>query len=208
MHVITAASCVTGKRTDEIRIFAGSNTLSLCDKYDVDTWLIHNDWAYKNGQPTLFSFMDIAIIRLTKKVDERKVRPALISPKLLKHFYGLDGTLAGWSGTDDETRTKIMQTSMTKILTKDECYFEVPNQYMRSAIRNQEILCSESNQYFSHGYEGGPILYGTNIFIGVNLQKSPGVTDTKYKRLNFYTGLENHRKFFYYATAGAQFSVA
>ncbi|KAJ8670114.1 hypothetical protein QAD02_001373 [Eretmocerus hayati] len=207
-HVVTAASCLKDKFPFHLEILGGSHDINLCDRYEIASWITYNSWASKNKQLKEFESLHIAIITLSKEFDESKIEPVLISSKPLKHYYGLTGVLVGWGDTKDGKTPEILQTSPVSILTKQKCMDKSKLLSTKKLIDEDKLLCSELSPSLMHGDEGGPLLYGRNILIGINIKRNLDNPHNEFFTVNYHNSLNNYRNFFYYVIAGYQYSVA
>ncbi|KAJ8687699.1 hypothetical protein QAD02_023493 [Eretmocerus hayati] len=178
-HVLTAAQClpVLNQSIDKIKICVSLSDKTVCNAYGSNESIAYNEWSKKRGKKPEFDLNDIAIIKLTRDVDETdNVKLASISEEKKDQMYLKTLRLTGWADTvtkptkDDQP---ILQTTAVKVMTNEKC--ELMN-YKRnvtmSAYIQKVVLCTYADPYtvLDNVDVGGPLLHDERV-VGVNVGK-------------------------------------
>ncbi|GAB6023419.1 hypothetical protein CHUAL_008204 [Chamberlinius hualienensis] len=166
-HILTAAHCVISlpaKGKDKLKVY-----LRVFDKNNLDEAVMRNvtKIIIHPGYNTYTSENDIAIIKLSKKLQfTLEIHPVCLPCHNL-NISGENVTVAGWGATtEDGDTSNTLQKVMLPIVDYHQCYEALSNYAFITLVPS--MLCAgirEGGKDSCQGDSGGPLLwYGNGVW--------------------------------------------
>ncbi|KAJ8664562.1 hypothetical protein QAD02_006224 [Eretmocerus hayati] len=166
-HILTNDHCLDDSLFPEnIEIYFGSPDLNKAQKYKPSGWALFSKWVLeKKGEPFSLTFDDIAIIRLTEKVESRILKPAVIQWTSYQDLEGKKVEMAGWGTVENDFTSQYMRRAVVKVISQEDC---VKQSNLRS-IEVGRYFCSNARPCILAGYgdSGSPLLDSKRRIVGI-----------------------------------------
>ncbi|XP_065332045.1 trypsin-1-like [Cloeon dipterum] len=164
-HVLTAAHCIDGFNTREIKVYMGvHNRLAM----NSETTLVRKiKKAVVHPKFDIFSFdNDIAMLHLNEEVEFTQIiKPACLPTQARSDYSGYNGIVAGWGrlGEKKSTAIELMKVDVP-MMTMEQCR---KSGYGETRITDNMICAgyTEGKKDACQGDSGGPM--HINIAAGV-----------------------------------------
>ncbi|KAJ8667359.1 hypothetical protein QAD02_009021, partial [Eretmocerus hayati] len=140
-HVLTGPNCISVIDKDQTRVYGGAIDLMLCDAYEVESWKKYSEWNPYGDQLYHRKAPDVAIITLLHAVDEKKMRPLIVSDRSSQELYGLETIVLGWDDPPSKHQNRKLMT-MTLVISEREACTAFAREPMKTFLRNERIVCS------------------------------------------------------------------
>ncbi|KAJ8669114.1 hypothetical protein QAD02_000373 [Eretmocerus hayati] len=163
-HVMTSASCLNDKPVERIRV-CGRMSSNKCRKiFDVSSSVTYKKWAQQNGFAKMDDLHDIAVIMISRDIDESTMSRARLSFKKNEDLYKKRAAIVGWKNG------RFLHRADVKIISPKECKMRRAEMSEFSRL-SEEILCTWTSPYslLDCDDDGAPLLSSDGAVIGVSL---------------------------------------
>jgi len=118
-HILTATTCVRNREPTDIKVRLGEYDFNVTSTFEVEFAVekIIDHPGYRKRTLT----HDIAILKLKEPIDfTTRFQPLCLPPKDMA-VTGKFATVTGWDRTSSKTKASVLQESLEKILTNENC---------------------------------------------------------------------------------------
>ncbi|KAJ8667290.1 hypothetical protein QAD02_008952 [Eretmocerus hayati] len=209
-HILTAAHCMTVEDIDyspsSVEIKAGSHLFEQSKEYQMKSFITYENWKEQSKMPSCRKGkisckkdipnceVDLAIIELTKNIDNNQIVPAKLSTRSIGDMEGSHAILAGWGLLKGSNRPpSVLHQAYAKILSPEMCSRKLLELTKRKMKVPKKFICTYADPpvLLGCGDSGSPVIYNNKV---VAISRSVCPEESSMER----PGVNLHHFTFYY----------
>ncbi|XP_058800808.1 chymotrypsin-1-like [Phymastichus coffea] len=200
--ILTVEHCFGGLALSDIEIIAGSEDVSLGDKYYPESWITYKEWKKNKKGYMEFLHHDIIVLTLEGKGVRPEIHPATILTFAPTDLIRSIVRIAGWGVSIDGKCPLVLKTALTTVLCEEECRKRASDLSRNDLLIMENYFCSSAKPgvLSSYGDSGAPILNKRKQLVGLNIGVCPNLIGfpLRYQliyQMNLHIHLYHYRNF-------------
>ncbi|KAJ8669002.1 hypothetical protein QAD02_000261 [Eretmocerus hayati] len=137
--------------------------------HNIAWWISYSEWARENNRVFEDGDPDIAIIRLSRRVDfSERGGLALLPFEYNVPTHNLEVSLIGWTISTRFVGSQHLLAGIVETKSADICILHLKQPHLRIKLEQDKLFCSLPEPHLSSVDEGGPVFYNKRVLVGIN----------------------------------------